>query len=255
MSISLKRFRVPILKILNTHVQSSNFNNMFYEAIRPLLFFDPRTILEPQLSYFFHFYRIVNDIVPISRIMQHINASDENDIPSHFRTYEPPQWENWEEIWSQPPYEINTPHIINPYIEYQFRSTLFRVNVPSTYFYLHSLSTKIIEQGTTIIFKGHNNEHARFVVQWCQWIHEHEAYLKVVGVDSTGKTFPYSDPDFPTFILVVPVCRTDVPFPSADILHEPKPFLTAEEGYQRFKAGHRDIKLCWACGGAQISDS
>jgi hypothetical protein len=225
---------------------------MFYEAIRPLLFFDPRTILEPQLSYFFHFYRIVNDIIPVSQIMQHFNASDESDIPPQFRTYESPQWENWEENWSQPPYEINTPYIINPYIDYQFRSTLFRVHIPSTYFYLRSLSTETIKQGTTIIFKGHNHEHARFVVQWCQWIDGHEAYLKVVGVDSTGGTFPYSDPDYPTFILVVPVCAADVPFPSADIVIQPEPVLSEEEGYDRFVAGHRDVEWCWRCWKARI---
>ena len=47
----------------------------------------------------------------------------------------------------------------------------------------------------------------------------------------------------------------DVPFPSADIIIQREPVLTGEEGYHRFKEGHRDVEWCWACGNARISDS
>jgi len=158
-------------------------------------------------------------------------------ISSPFRTYDHSCGMEWTEIWNSKPIEIE---YAKPMIEYSFHSTPFRLRLSSPY-----LSTfhknRIIKQGTTITFKGFDSTNAHHVVEWCHWIDEHEAYLRVVGYGSEGFAYPYWDPDYPSFILVVPVCMIDVPIP-LPILHD-MPFdndITIEEDRAR-------KLMCWIC--------
>jgi hypothetical protein len=64
-------------------------------------------------------------------------------------------------------------------------------------------------------------------------------YLKVVGIDQDGHIFPYTDPDFPSFILEIPACTSSVTIP------EPLyPLIHSEEFDDEDKEAGYD---CWAC--------
>ena len=131
-----------------------------------------------------------------------------------FRTYDPPNLDRkWESIWYAPSLELDMTRKHYPR-DPLFESTIFHLQLSaSDTLRAKNNHTFPIRQGTTIAFKGINTPHRRYIVDWCQWVENHKAYLKVVGVDVFGERFRFDHPDFPTFILVVPICIADVPFP------------------------------------------
>jgi hypothetical protein len=154
-----------------------------------------------------------------------------------FHSYYRPNWKDWDAVWNAQPFELD--RVADPTVDHSFYAAPFRLRLTSPYLSIFHKG-RTIQQGTTITFKGYENDNGRHVVEWCQWIDEHEAYLKVVGYDSTGQGYAYWDPDFPTFILIVPVCIVDVPipFPILPYMHLDEETLEEEE---------RNRKICWAC--------
>jgi hypothetical protein len=195
---------------------------------------------EPALSYFFPFY---NEIVSTCGSIPTEPAPKERHLPWSNRAYEHPQWYDWKKIWAMSPIVLKPQSLWDPMIEFAYQSTLFRLELTSEY--IASLHEDfMIYQGATIVFEGFENESARYIVEWCQRIYQHKAYLKVVGIDSEGNPFPFSDPDFPSFILIVPACVVQVPSPSPLIrLIDPLPkdsdFINGKENCP---------VVCWVCG-------
>jgi len=137
-----------------------------------------------------------------------------NQIFKTSHTHEhPPFVKDWERIWTTPPILIDPSKLDGPILETEFFMNIFQLQLqpddvldPCHHF----------SQGTTIIFKGFDIPDIRYIVEWLRWIDNHQAYLQVVGINSRGEAFSYDDPNFPSFILKVPVCVTNVPYlPSA----------------------------------------
>jgi hypothetical protein len=159
------------------------------------------------LSFFYLFYQLLK---PKSKA---ISVTDEEQLlPPPFRTYDHPFETNWKQTWNTPPIVLDPEFIPDPILEFAFNRALFRLQLLPLYIQAFHKAL-IIHQFTTITFKGYESSHSRFIVEWCQWMDEEYAYLKVVGINSLGIPFSYNDPDYPTFILAVPICFTDVPIP------------------------------------------
>ena len=106
---------------------------------------------------------------------------------------------------------------ISPFPERHYLSTLFRLRVIPWMVTSVFKGTLPIRIGRTIEFLGHENPYALHVVQWLQWIDQHETYIKVRGIYRDGTPIPFNDPYFPSFLLVVPSCIADLPIP-ADLM-------------------------------------
>jgi hypothetical protein len=186
-------------------------------------------------SYFFPFLQQI-----ISKFDQFPKLSfiNESTLPLEYHSSIHPKWTNWNEIWSTPPIIINTSFSSKPIFEFMFQSALFRIQLSSAYF-LHTREKRKIRQGTTFVFKGYEDSEVRFVVEWCQMVNHHDAYLKLVGMNDEGGLFPWSDPDFPSFILIVPFCIVEVPSPPNISLCYSLPFDSKQD--------ERDFSICWAC--------
>jgi hypothetical protein len=192
------------------------------------------------LSFFYPYTNRLNAVCDKS---PHDQIHNETILPLAFRTVEHPNGYDWSKIWNMPPKVIDADLIPDPTREIAFQSAVFRLTIESEYFVMKP-DTQIIQQGTTFVFKGYEDSNVRFIVQWCQWINKHDAYLRVVGVDSSGQYFPYSDPDYPSFILVVPLCFVKVPPSSPDIhLYYSLPVAQDEVRLD----GERKFTFCWAC--------
>jgi hypothetical protein len=194
---------------------------------------------EPNLSYFFQFYRYLHETYGTT-ILKEI-MKEQCFTPTTFREYDHPTWANWDEIWAKPPISLDPELIGHPSIECAFNSTLYRLELVSCYFFGIGQDF-CIRQGTTFEFKGYENPDIRFVVEWCQWTKNHDAYLKVVGVNLEGHFFPPTDPDFPSFILIVPECVVDVPAPTSSLPCHPSYPLTLDE-----MELYNEFNFCWAC--------
>ena len=167
---------------------------------------------------------------------------DESKLPLQFRTYDHPAWNNWDEIWKTPPIELDTNIIPNPEVEFLFQSSRYRLQLDSSYFKNKRYCT--IRQGTTITFKGYDHQDVRFVVECLQWIHEHNAHLKVTAITSNKICLPYNDPDYPSFILIVPLCLTLVPTPTSELeLFYSLPLDMDDE----VNRDAEDVEYCQAC--------
>jgi hypothetical protein len=201
---------------------------------------------EPNISYFYRFYRYTFETygsIPI-------DPSDELEpvwtVPYSFRRYDHPVWTDWNEIWAAPPMTIATELVYNPSLEPVFKSALFRLTITSSYFRITKDET-IFRQGTTLEFDGFNHTQTRFVVEWCQRVNIHDAFLKVVGFYSDGTPRPYSDPDFPSFILKVPLCTVDAStfdyfVPSARI-----PLIVSLPLKEEETLDNSNCEICWVC--------
>jgi hypothetical protein len=183
---------------MTTHIQSL--------APRP-------TTSKDDFTYFFPHYRRLYHTRSALFFLPHNDEDEKYTIPPPFQTYNHPSWDNWKKIWNAPPLILNPEFIPEPTLEFAFNHVLFRLQPPLIYFTAFHPTLKLL-QGMTIVFKGYRSPHSRFVVEWCQWADEDNAYIKIVGVNSIGIPFPFSDPDYPTFILVIPLCYADVPIPS-----------------------------------------
>ena len=193
---------------------------------------------ESSMSYFFQFYRYLCNVYGTS--LYKLQDEEQHITSITFLEYDHPIWTNWNDIWAKPPLSLDPELIDNPTIEFAFHSTLFRLRLDSFYFTGINKDFRI-RQGTTIEFKGYKNPDIRFIVEWCHWIDRHNAYLKVVGIDLEGHFFPPTDPDFPTFMLIVPECLVDVPSPSSAITFQPSIPLNDDE------IDSNNFKFCWAC--------
>jgi hypothetical protein len=190
-------------------------------------------------SYFFQFY---NNIISKFDSYPFKPTPENRTLPS-FRTYTHPTWKNWTTIWTTPAIVLSPRMLSDPMIEPFFNSTLFRLCLPSDYISaMHPGLT--IHQSSTITFAGYEDPDFRHIVEWCQCIYRHEAYLKVVGIDSSGQRFPYSDPDYPSFILVVPACIAYVPSPSSSVLFND--YLLFDTGVVNGQGSFSNT--CWLCG-------
>ena len=193
-------------------------------------------------SFFFPYYQQYTS--PMGRL-PHKPVDQETETLAPFRAYNGPAWANWSEIWNQPPIELDIQDVSPPEFEFLFQFTLFRLSLQPSY--LATTQEKFaIRQGTTFTYKGYDHEDVRFIVEWLQFIHEHNAYLKVVATTSDGKRIPYSDPDFPSFILIVPLCLAYIPTPPPGIkLYYAYPLDIDNEPDNVDNS--QDIYTCWAC--------
>jgi hypothetical protein len=199
---------------------------------------------EDSLSFFFPYYQHYFHEGLLFKPIE-----NESILLAPFRTYDHPIWNDWEEIWNASPLQLDVDIIPDPTIEFTYQSALFRLHLDSAYF-MFTEETRWIRQGTTITFKGFNHEDVRFVVEWLQRIDEYDAYLKIlkiVAMTSNGSIIPYSDPDYPSFILIVPSCLVRVPTPSPDItIHHARLFHLIGQDI----GNGEDIRYCFACGNA-----
>jgi hypothetical protein len=159
-----------------------------------------------------------------------------------YKTYpHPPFVKIWEKIWATPPIVLEPLRLHAPAKEDKFQSAQFRL-----YFFAENITDIYpqvpIEQGTTLVNRLGNPSNARFIVERCQWVYNHRAYLKVVGITEQGVPFPYNHPVFPSFILVIPVCVCSVPIPD-----EIKPLIRHEEYDSLYKNQDGQETLCRVC--------
>jgi hypothetical protein len=167
---------------------------------------------------------------------------DESQVPIPFRTYDHPDFTDWDDKWDAPPIELDPENIPNPSIDHLFHSSLYQLRIDSSYFTNWKYWT--ITQGTTFTFKGYDHTDVRFVAEWLLWIHKHDAYLKVNARTFDSLNIPYSDPDFPSFILIIPLCLVVMPTPTAElVLHYAIPLNAAEDMDEE----EEDHYFCCAC--------
>jgi len=119
-------------------------------------------------------------------------------------TFEHPRWSfsEWYNIWESKPIMLNPSIIPPPTIEETFHGALLRVHLTHRHL---STTTALFAHGTTIAFEGDDRSQARYVVEWCERIEDNIVYLKVVGMDRLQNPYPYNDPNFPAFILAIPL--------------------------------------------------
>lgn len=163
-----------------------------------------------------------------------------------FQVYEPPFFQDLKSLWKVPPIILNGTRIPRPILEPQFHSASYRLHL-----YPDNIAdidrNLLIKQGTTIVFSDTRNLPSwfRFVVEWCQWVENHMAYLKVVGISVTGERYPYDDPQYPSFILVVPICITHVPIPPSSF-H----YLNISAYQESLKPSNGGPNSCKICAGS-----
>jgi len=168
----------------------------------------------PNPSYFKTFYDhlyLSLDYIPSQFTL-------EAPLPFPFLSYRHPFWTGREEVWNRPPLIID-PEEITLLPESIFQHALFRITLSAKYL-SNVIDVLPISQGSTITFRGYPSSERRHVVEWCQWIKEDLAYLKVTGITHLMHPIPHNDPYHPSFILVVPLefNRTLVPPQIAKLL-------------------------------------
>ena len=190
---------------------------------------------EIQFSFFYSIYaELYSRHETIPRRLE-----SERDSPPTFQTYEHPFWFDWKTVWDKPPVMFDPIHVFKITAENAFHSALFRLSITGNCIIDRS-NFVAFQQGTTIAFKGYDYSFARHIVEWCQWTDDHIAYLKVVGIDSSGRTFSWKDPDYPTFILEIPACIANVRIPE-QIRH----LIPIDQEFE--EVDRREWKFCWAC--------
>ena len=127
-----------------------------------------------------------------------------------FRTYDHPTWSDWSALWMIDPYEFDPEYLPFPSYETDFHGALFRLTLECSDRVPRHLT---IYQGTSFVFKGYDNPFVRYIVEWRQLTINNYAYLKVVGMRVCGYPYPYNDPIYPSFILVIPMEFAFVPYP------------------------------------------
>ena len=134
----------------------------------------------------------------------------QRQLTPEFHVYDHPLWSNWHALWNMKPFELDPMHLSIPSYETEFQGVLFRLFLNPSH---QILGSPIFHQGATLVFKGYNDPHNRYVIEWCQQKDHRYAYLKVVGTSKHGNPLPYNDPLYPSFILVVPRNLSTVPRP------------------------------------------
>ena len=158
-------------------------------------------------TFFFPFYQ---------RAMGYMALKNRQTFGDPFVTYAPSLdiRANIQQIWNQAPIVLDskTLGLIEPLIEPHFQSALFRIPLSCDQtrevFNQHPKFVTF-EQGTTIVFKGEDTKRNRYIVEHCQWVSDHQAYLLIVGITLEGRRHPFDHPRFPSFILTLPTCHVD----------------------------------------------
>ena len=134
----------------------------------------------------------------------------------HNCTFTHPEWplHEWNKIWESKPLMLKPTNIPLPTVEDTFPGALLRIHLTQEHL---SATVPLIMQGTTIAFKGDDRTYARYVVEWCERIEDHIAYLKVVSMGKFQNPHPYNDPLNPAFILVIPSRFLSVSFPPSSL--------------------------------------
>jgi len=118
--------------------------------------------------------------------------------------------EIFDELWANEPTIIDTTKVLNyqPEAESFFEGIPFRVTAHLRDAWTLCQSTELfpLHQASTFVFRKQDVDHTRYFVEYCQWIQDHKAYLKVSGLTAKGEKVPPTDPSFPSFIFIVPAC-------------------------------------------------
>jgi hypothetical protein len=141
-----------------------------------------------------------------------LRTDSESLAPPQFRIHPHPTWPNMSAIWKADPLIIDPAVSLRLSFEEECHGAQFRIQPEFT---TASFGVPALVQGTSFIFKGHEDFRIRYVVEWCQWTDDKNAYLKVVGMNVAGLEYPYNDHAHPTFILVAPRQLSFVPCPPA----------------------------------------
>jgi hypothetical protein len=141
-----------------------------------------------------------------------LRTDSESLAPPQFRIHPHPTWPNTSAVWKADPLIIDPAISLRLSFEEECHGAQFRIQPEFT---TASFGVPVLVQGTSFIFKGHEDPRIRYVVEWCQWTDDKNAYLKVVGMNVAGLEYPYNDHAHPTFILVAPRHLSFVPCPPA----------------------------------------
>ena len=139
-------------------------------------------------------------------------VDSEDDVAPTYQTYPPPTWIQHLSNPLEPPLMLDPSRIPAPTDESTFRTSLFRLDLSQSP-HLLSLLTCHLRQGTPVYFKGFEYEEGHHIVEWCQLVEDDRAYLKVVGWRRDRTRYPYQDPLYPSFILVIPASLSQVETP------------------------------------------
>jgi hypothetical protein len=154
----------------------------------------------PETHTFFspHMHRLFSspDTIPI-----HCDSEDRTIAP--FKTYPHPTWLHQSLTKLGSSLVLDSTIVSEPVPELDFRSTMFRLYLAD------NLVVQPLYQGTRILFKGYEDSNGCHIIEWSQLEDDH-AYLKVVSWSHNRAPFPYNDPLYPSFILVVPAHLSQV---------------------------------------------
>ena len=151
------------------------------------------------------------------------------------------------DIWNKEPTIIDSSLVLRqgPDIETAFEDTPFRVQL----FPRDALN--LLNQGqlfplnpsTTFVFQEMNAEDNRYLIDYCQWIHNHRAFLKVSAITSKGTRIRSDDPWFPSFIFIIPVCLIG----NIPILSRVFPYIQAEAYSPWYANSEGEMIICRVC--------
>ena len=112
----------------------------------------------------------------------------------------------WPALWNAPPLWLDDYQPTHPTPEHEFEAVPFRV-------YLESDDLPTFQQGQIVSYRGRNRAEQRYMVEHCQLMHNGIAYLKVVCRNQDQKVFPPYHPEFPAFMLLIPIAFCSVDYP------------------------------------------
>jgi hypothetical protein len=128
-------------------------------------------------------------------------------------TFEHPEWpkRKWNAIWESKPFVLDPIVIPAPTVEETIHGVLLRIHLTAEHL---PAQCPQFEQGTIVTFKGDYTSDVRYVVEWCKLIKGNNAYLKVVATGKNRYPYPFNDPQYPAFLLIVPSYLSLVKFQS-----------------------------------------
>ena len=151
------------------------------------------------------------------------------------------------DIWKIDPTIIDSSIVLRqgPDIETAFEDTPFRVQL------FPSDALNLLNQGqlfplnpsTTFVFREMDAKDNRYLIDYCQWIYNHRAFLKVSGITSEGTRIRSDDPWFPSFIFMIPVCLIG----NIPILSGVFPYIRAEAYSPWYANSEGEMIKCRIC--------
>lgn len=116
----------------------------------------------------------------------------------------------FDKLWTEDPTVINTSEVLNcqPEGKLSFEGIPFRVttHMHDTQTLYHSTNLFLLHPTTTFIFQKQDINRTWYFVEYCQWIQNHQAYLKVSGLTAKEEKVSPTDLLFPLFVFVIPAC-------------------------------------------------